>query len=73
MAESKSITGTQSGLNGRNDFYMVRGRGLVSRKTMVKETLEGKHNVGLYKRGKEIFLKAYGNKNKLDNINKRRK
>jgi len=71
MAKSKNIRGTQSGLNGRNDSYIVVGRGEVSRKIMVKETLDGKHkDIDTYKRGNEIFLRAKPNNRKTDNINK---
>lgn len=71
MAKAESIRGTQSGLNRRNDSYIVTGRGEVPRKIMVKETLEGKHDVSTYKRGEEVFLRAKKNTKTSDNINKR--
>jgi hypothetical protein len=71
MAKAENIRGTQKGLNGRNDSYIVIGRGEVSRKTMVKEVLEGKHDgISTYKKGEEIFLRAKPNHRKNDNINK---
>ena len=71
MAKSANIRGTQTGINGRNDVYIVKGRGEVPRKTMVKEALAGKHQgVGTYKSGNETFLRAIPDSKKSNNINK---
>lgn len=40
---AKNISGNQDGDNGSNDSYTIKGRGVVTRKQLVKEIEQGKH------------------------------
>jgi len=40
---AKNIRGNQDGDNGSNNSYTIQGRGVVTRKQLVKEIGQGKH------------------------------
>ena len=68
---AKNITGNHDGKNGRNNSYNIPGRGNVSRKTLVKEVEDGKHqNFSTYKLGGKKFVRSNPDNSEKNNVNK---
>jgi len=67
-----NIRGNADSKNGSNNSYTIRGRGIVTRAQLVKETINGQHpnhHVVINKSGKKA-IRANPDKTKNNNIDK---
>ena len=68
---AKNITGNNDGEGGRNESYTIRGRGVVTRKTLVQEIEGGKHSdFSVYESGGEKFVRSNPDSTETNNVNK---
>ena len=68
---AKNIRGNNDGANGENDSYTIAGRGVVDRKTLVKETRNGNHpKHHVIKVNGEEYVRANPDNKNSNNINK---
>ena len=68
---AKNITGNNDGEGGRNESYTIPGRGVVPRKTLVKEVEKGKHpDFSIYEKDGEKFVRSNPDSTEKNNVNK---
>lgn len=64
------IKGNGDGEGGGNDSYTIPGRGVVQRKTLVREVEQGKHpNFSTYTRDGETYVRANPDPKESNNVN----
>ena len=66
-----NIRGKNDGINGRNDNYVIAGRGEVTRAKLVKEVNLGNHPLHTtYERNGTTYVRAIRDNKEFNNINK---
>ncbi len=70
---AKNIKGNRDGEGGRNETYIILGRGIVSRKVLVSEVKKSKHpNFVIYKRNGVEFVRSKPDSSKENNVNQKK-
>jgi len=69
---AKIILGNRDGKDGRNKTYTIPGRGVVTKKTAIKEVKKGKHPNHIVSRSVKglEFIKSKPNSSSKDNVNR---
>lgn len=66
-----NINGNQDGENGRNKTYAIPRRGIVPRRTLVREIESGRHqNYSTYTRNGQKYVRANPDSSTCNNVNK---
>lgn len=65
-----TIKGNRDGEGGRNESYTIPGRGVVTRRQLVREVENGKHpNFSIYTREGEKYVRGNPDSKERNNVN----